>query len=152
MTGCLDLTLKHINKFRLLQSISSSIYMFKLKKKQTHTRPMCQIYSKLTKGQWCLVLLLLTLNIFDTLFCCYYCRIWLNKCWWSLRNYVSDNKIVFSCCEKCIVQWATEICWTVCFHSYSLNVRLPKDKFSWQHFKMISRTLQHHYRFTSYSP
>ena len=149
MTRRLDLTLKHINKFRLPQSISSSIYMFKFKKKtQTHTRPVCQIYSKLTKRQWCLLLLLLILLLI-LYFYCYYWQIWLNKCWWSLRNYVSDNKIVFSYCEKYIVQWTR---WTVCFHSYSLNIRLPKDKLSWQHFKMISWTLQHHYSFTSYSP
>ena len=71
MTGLLDPTLKCIDKFRLRQgSIPSAIYMFKVSKK--HTRTTCQIYSKLVikTPQRHLVLLLLTLNIFRTLFCC----------------------------------------------------------------------------------
>ena len=45
VTGVLDLTLKHIGKFRLRQrSIPYDSYMFKLKK----TLETCQMYSKYT--------------------------------------------------------------------------------------------------------
>ena len=85
--GLLDLTLKHIDKFRLRQkSIPSGNYMFKVSKKYTITA--CQIYSKLTlkAPERRLVFLLLTLNIFCTLFHCRYCWIRANKCRLGLRN------------------------------------------------------------------
>ena len=71
VTGLLDLTLKHIDKFRQRQkSIPSGKYMFKVSKKNTIIA--CQIYSKLTlkAPERRLVFLLLTLNIFCTLFHC----------------------------------------------------------------------------------
>ena len=67
VTRCLDPTLKYIDNFRIRQqSIPSSIYMFKVSKNRT----TCQIYSKLTIKtlEQCLVLPLLTLNTFHTLF------------------------------------------------------------------------------------
>ena len=94
----LDLFLKHIDKFKLRQqSIPSAIYMFKVSKinpnnkitkQKQNTRTICQIYSKLTikTPEQCLGPLLLTLNIFLTLFYGYYC--WIQtKSWLSLRNY-----------------------------------------------------------------
>ena len=88
LTWLPDLSLKQ-NKFRLRQqSIPSAIYMFKVSKKtktkqqqqqqqQKSTRIMCQIYSRLTikTPEQRLAPLLLTLNIFLTLFYCYYCWI-----------------------------------------------------------------------------
>ena len=50
---------------------------------------------------------------------------------------VSDRRFVFSNLEKCIVLWATKICWV-----YSPNKRLQKEKLSRRHFKKISQTLQ----------
>ena len=41
---------------------------------------------------------------------------------------VSDNKLVFSNCEKYIVLWAGKICWVTCFHHYSPKIRLQKGK------------------------
>ena len=40
-----------------------------------------------------------------------------------------------------LVSCAGEIFWDTCFHSYSPNIILRKDKFSQQHFKKISQTL-----------
>ena len=37
--------------------------------------------------------------------------------------------------------WPGKICWAICFHLYSPNIRFLKDKFSWQHSKKVSRTL-----------
>ena len=48
---------------------------------------------------------------------------------WTRETIVLDNKFVFSDCEK-LVLWAWKICWTACFHPYSPNIRLRKDKFS----------------------
>ena len=77
--------------------------------------------------QRCLVLLLLTLNIFRTLLNCYCCRIRANKCQLGLRNYSFRNKFVFSNCD--IVSYrAGQFCWATCFHSHSPNTRLWKDK------------------------
>ena len=60
---------------------------------------------------------------------------------WARKTVVSDNKFVFSNCEKHIVLWAEKIYGAKCFHFYSLNVRLQKDKFSRRHFKKIIRNL-----------
>ena len=57
---------------------------------------------------------------------------------WDWETVVSDNKFVFSNSEKYIVLWAGGIC----FHLYSPNIRLQKNKFLWQHSKKISRTLE----------
>ena len=44
---------------------------------------------------------------------------------------ISDNKFVFSNYEKYIVDlWTGKIRWATCFHSYSPNIMLRKDKFS----------------------
>ena len=86
VTGLLCLTSKCIDKFRLRQkNIPSIIYMFKVNKKDT--RATCQISSKsrIKTPEWRLVLLLLALNIFRTLFYFYHC--WRNKCCLDLRNY-----------------------------------------------------------------
>ena len=55
---------------------------------------------------------------------------------WAWESVVSDKKIVFSNCEKYIVLWARKVCWAICFHLYSPNISLQKDKFSQQHFKI----------------
>ena len=89
-----------------------------------------------------LLLLSLTLNIFHTLFYYYYCwiRTKINPVWvWEYI--VSDNEFVFSNCKKYISLWVGKFFWVTCFHPYSSKIRLRKDKFSWQHFKKISRTL-----------
>ena len=54
------------------QNIHSRISSLCTESQQKYTRATCQIYLKLTKEtpEWCLVLLLLTLNIYCTLFYC----------------------------------------------------------------------------------
>ena len=54
------------------QNIISRISSLCTESQQKYTRATCQIYLKLTKEtpEWCLVLLLLTLNIYCTLFYC----------------------------------------------------------------------------------
>ena len=49
---------------------------------------------------------------------------------WARKAMVSDNKFVFSSCEKYIVQWTWKICLAIRFHLYSPNIRLGEDKFS----------------------
>ena len=91
---------------------------------------------------WCFYQL--TLNIFHTLFYCYYCLIRANiilNAGWIWGCIVLDNKLVFSNFGKYIILWARKTCWNICFHPYSPNLRLWKDKFSWQCFQKISRTL-----------
>ena len=39
---------------------------------------------------------------------------------------ISGNEFVFSNCEKYTVLWADQICWSTCFYSYSLKIRLRK--------------------------
>ena len=39
------------------------------------------------------------------------------------RYIVSDKKLIFSKCEKYIVQCTGKICWATCFHFYSLKIR-----------------------------
>ena len=90
-----------------------------------------------------LVLLLLTLNIF-----CFYSKINVAEfeqvnAGWTSETVVSDRKFVASNCEKYIVLWAGKICWAIYFHLYSRNLSLRKDKFSKQHLKKISQTLQY---------
>ena len=135
VSGLLDPTLK------CMPSIQSDIYLFKLSKKDTRT--MCQLYLKLRirAPERPLGLLLLTLNMFCSLFYCYY--YWTNKCRLGLRKLVSDSKFVYSNCMKRIVLWIWKFCWATSFHPYSTNIRLRKDKFPWQHFKKIHRTLEH---------
>ena len=43
--------------------------------------------------------------------------------------------------KKNIVPWARKIYLAICFHFYSSNIRLGKDKFSQQLFKKICRTM-----------
>ena len=57
---------------------------------------------------------------------------------------MAGRKFLPSNCEKYIVLWAGEIYWRICFYVYSPNLRLRKDKFSWHHFRKISRTLYAH--------
>ena len=59
-------------QFRSVQAIKYSICYLNLQSQQKHTRPMCQIYSKLVidTPERHLVLLLLTLNIFCPFFFC----------------------------------------------------------------------------------
>ena len=79
VSGLLDPTLK------CMPSIPSDIYLFKLSKKDTRT--MCQLYLKLriSAPERCQGLLLLTLNMFCSLFYCYY--YWTNKCRLGLRKF-----------------------------------------------------------------
>ena len=85
-----------------------------------------------------LLLLLLTLNIFHTLFYYYYCWIWTKvNTFWVWEYIVSDNQFVFSNCEKYILLWVGKFCW-VTFSSiltqnkvakgYLLMTALQKDK------------------------
>ena len=103
----------------------------------------CQIYSKLTTKtpEQHLVLLLITLNIFRTLYYCYYCWVWTNKCQLGLRNYSFSQLVCFQNCEKYIVLWVGKICWATYVQNCSPKMRLRKDIFSRQGFKKISRTL-----------
>ena len=57
---------------------------------------------------------------------------------WARKAMVSDNKFVFSSCEKYIVQWTWKICLAICFHLYSPNIRLGENNFSREYFKKIS--------------
>ena len=102
-----------------------------------HTRTMCQIFSKAT--EWHLVLLLSTLNIFlhFIIFIVEFNHI---NVGWAWETIFSD-KFIFSNWQKYIVLWTEEICEPTYFHSFSPNLGLGKDKFSWQHFKKISQTL-----------
>ena len=75
-----QLDLKYIDQFRLRQlSIPSTIYMFKVskitQKSKNKTLEQCQYIFKVNnkEPEQRLVPLLLTLNIFLTLFYCYYC-------------------------------------------------------------------------------
>ena len=135
VSGLLDPTLK------CMPSIPSDIYLFKLSKKDTRT--MCQLYLKLRirAPERCLGLLLLTLNMFCSLF--YVIITEQTNAVWAWENLVSDSKFVYSNCRKCIVLWIWKFCWATSFHPYSPNIRLRKDKFPWQHFKKIHRTLEH---------
>ena len=74
-------------------------------KKNTRTSIFtCQVYLQLTikTPEQHVAPLLLTLNIFFTLFCCYHCWIQINT-GWALKIIVSDNKFAFSNCDKYIV-------------------------------------------------
>ena len=143
VTGLLDLTLKHIDKlFHLAFTCSNS------GKKIPET---CQLYSKLTTKtpEQCLVLLLLTLNIFHSLFYYYYSWIWTNKCQLGLKNYSFRQKICFQNCEKYLVLWAGKIFLATCFHPYLKKDE--KDNFSQQAFKKITWTLHVFKREMGYS-
>ena len=125
--------------------------MFKNSKKQNKKTQKkletCHLYSTLTTKtpEW-LLLQLLILNMFCTLFYYYYCWLWTNAgC--VLEFIVSDKKFTLSNSEKCIVLWAGKICWSTCFNLCSLKIRLPKDYTSWQHLKKISRTLKYSINF-----
>ena len=87
-----------------------------------------------------LVLLLITLNIFCTLYSTMIIVEQINVVW-AWETIVSENEFVSSNCGKHMVMWASTICWAICFHLYSPNVMLRKGKFSWQHSKKISQTL-----------
>ena len=59
------------------------------------------------------------------------------------RHFQKTN--LFSITERYILPyglgWPGKICWVISFHLYSPNIRLWKDKFSWQHSKNLSQTL-----------
>ena len=74
--------------------------MFKVSKKQQNS--VLNVF-KVTRT----MLLLLTFNLFCTLFYSSYCWIQTNVCW-AWDTVVSDNKVVFSNCEKYI---ALSRCW-----------------------------------------
>ena len=119
--------------------------MFKTSKKthtHIHTRTTCQIYFKLTikTQERRLMLLLLTTHsaLNSTVIIVEFDQINASLTWETI---VSDNKFVFSNWEKYAVRWVGETCWATCFHSYSPNATLRKNKFSRQHHKKISRTL-----------
>ena len=155
--------------------------MFKVSKKNPTTLEQCVKYIQ-SSPERCVVLLLLTLNIFHSLFYCYYRWIPKNKCRFGLRNrsfkqFVSincaqkmkfsikhffsncdqirsflriwsyllkksimENLIFCAVCEKyCSMEWQNLL--RHAFHHYSPNIRLRKDKFSWQRFKKIIQTL-----------
>ena len=110
--------------------------MFNVRKKDT--RKTYHIYSKLsikTPEQNLVLLLLLTLNIFCFLSYCYDC--WTNKCCLGLRKYSFRQQICFQQLWEILYPMDLEICWDTCFHPNSYNIRLWKDKCSWQRFKKI---------------
>ena len=113
------------DKFRLRHKMFHIPFcMFKVSKKTQKNphRTTCQIYSKLTikiPERHLVLFLLLTLNTFYQI-----------NPGWTWETIITDKKFVFSNWEKYIVLWAGDICRAICFHSYSLNIRLRKDKFS----------------------
>ena len=137
---------------------------------------LCQIYLKLRikTPELCLLLLLLTLNIFSTSFYCYYWWIWKDKYWLSLRTIVSENKFVFSNCEKYIVLWNGKNCWGYTFsfllsqhkvvRRYIFSTPLQKGKYmtrpsltscpslDWSHFMWNSsyKFMKMNYKFLSH--
>ena len=102
-------------------------------KKQTNkqnTRTMCPVYPKLTlkTPKQCLVLLLLTLNIFWHYYIVIITEFEQIDGGWVWETIVSDNKFVSSNCGKYIFLWAGKVCLAACFHPYSSEIRLWKDK------------------------
>ena len=66
----------------------------------------------MTPSEWHLLLLLLTLNIFNTLFYYYYCKIRTKvNAFWVWEYIVSDNEFVFSNYEKYIFLWVGKFRW-----------------------------------------
>ena len=80
---------------------------------------MCQIYSKLVikTPERHLILLLLTLNIFCTLFYCSYCWIRTNKCYWALitthffykQHFINSVSVLLNF----FINWASNIAWVL---------------------------------------
>ena len=100
---------------------------------------ICQTYSNLTISTPKITLFLLFLIWFlsSTVIFAEFKQINDDQAW---ENIVSHN-IFVSVTEKCILLWVREIYCVTCFHPYSHNVRLLKDKFSQLLFKKISWTL-----------
>ena len=122
--------------------IFNNFLVYHLKVSKKSNRSTCQIYSKLTKDtrttssasfvnfehilQFILLLILLNLNKQMLVG---------PEEWWF-------QTIFFSNFEKYIsLSWKNLLGYCICFHLYSLNIRLWKDKFSQQHFQIISQTL-----------
>ena len=74
-----------------------------------------------------LVLLLLTLNIFYTLFYCYKCWFRTSKFELCLTNYSFRQWICFQWLWKIFIAWARTVCCATNFHNYSPNMKLRKD-------------------------
>ena len=91
------------------------------------------------------MLLLLTLNNFEinSLFTLWFILLNLNKCLLGLRHglfkYFFQQLWEIYC--PIGLWWTGTIYWIVCFHPYSPNIKLRKDKFSRQYFKQVSQTL-----------
>ena len=73
------------------------------------------------------MLLLLTLNIFYTLFYCYNCWVRTSKFELCLRNYSFRQWICFQWLWKIFIVWARTVCCATNFHNYSPNMKLRKD-------------------------
>ena len=73
------------------------------------------------------MLLLLTLNIFYTLFYCYNCWVRTSKFELCLRNYSFRQWICFQWLWKIFIAWARTVCCATNFHNYSPNMKLRKD-------------------------
>ena len=97
--------------------------IFKVNNKDTRTMPATSIVN--FEHILVFILLLLLLNL-----------VW--------EDIVSNNKFVFSKCEKCVILWAGKVCLATRFHLYSPKTRLQKDNFSRQPFTNISQTLKCH--------
>ena len=108
------------------------MYIFRISKK--HTRRTRQIYSKLVikAREQHLLLLLLTLAYFTIYSTVNIAEIKQIDAGWARETVISNNKLVF------IVLWIGKICWAICFHLHSPNVRFQKDKCSLRHFKKIN--------------
>ena len=115
------------------------------KSAKKHNRATRQIYIKLRRHQMllvCLVLLLLTLNLFRTYSTVITAEFKQINGSWAWETIVSDHKFIFSTCGTYIVLWVWNICWTTCFQFYSHNIRFWKGKFLRQCFQKISQTLK----------
>ena len=130
MTGLLCPTLKRIDKFRV-------ICLFKINKRNTRTT--FQICSKIKKTPerhnkdtgtilltFVLVFLLLSLNIFRTLFYWYNSWIWTNTAGHK-KLIALDKKITFCNYNIHVVPWAEKTFWATYFHRYLPKIWLWKE-------------------------
>ena len=107
--------------------------MFKVSKK--HTKTTCQIYQKLAintpERHLILLLLMWYFALHSTVKIAEFEQ---TNAGWDEETVLSDNKPVFSNCEKYIVVWAGKIC-------QAIFLRLQNDKVSRRQFKNINRTV-----------
>ena len=122
VTGLLCPTLKRIDKFWI-------ICLFKINKRNTNNVSNMFKNNKDTGTillTFVLVFLLLSLNIFRTLFYWYNSWIWTNTA--GPKKLVAlDKKITFCNCDIHIVPWAEKTFWATYFHRYLPKIWLWKE-------------------------